>query len=232
MAAPPNRAGMDEPVTRRLYNLWAWFYDYTFGALVHKRQQRALRELPLETGQRVLDLGVGTGMTLGHYPEGITVVGMDLSEGMLEKANEKIRREELRGLHLVRGDAMRPPFADEAFDHILCTHTVSVVSDAATLMRFARRLLKPGGTLVVLNHFRSPNPVLGFFERVLNPVFVRIGWRSDLSLDEVLEPVSEMPVERCFQHARIDLWKIVVLRRPAADAGAQAPDDARTAASA
>ena len=204
---------MAEETTSRCYDIWAGFYDRTFGALVHKRQIRAIQELRPEPGARILDLGVGTGMTLEHYPDNVTVVGMDLSWGMLDKANQKCREQNLEHCQLVQGDAMAPPFADQSFDHIMVTHTVSVVSEPPKLMHWCRRLLKPGGRVIVLNHFRSDNALIGGIEKLVNPICVKIGWRSDLSLGDCLEGV-DLAVRYQFKLATIDLWRIVVLTEP------------------
>lgn len=218
---------MSERLTSRTYDVWAWFYDRTFGALVVQRQKRAVATLVLQPGDRVLDLGVGTGMTLGYYPDDVRVIGLDLSAGMLDKAAKKTREQGLRHCALVRGDAMMPPLAEAAFDHILITHVITVVSDPQRLMRWAARLLKPGGRIVVLNHFRSQNRVIAWFERVLNPLFVFIGWRSDLALDDALRGV-DLRIDRVFSLRRIDLWKIVVLSH--ADAPPTRPADPTRAA--
>src|SRR5262249_17251200 len=123
-------------------------------------------------------------------------------------------------------DAMLPPFADGSFDHILICHTITVVSDPACLMRWAARLLKPGGTIVLLNHFQSTNPVVAWFERVLNPVFVKIGWRSGVAPEDVLRSTT-LQVEYRFKMRMLDLWQIVVLTPPQAgsSAGGQAAAD-------
>ncbi len=227
---------MNEPATSRLYDLWAKVYDNTFGALVHKRQIKALEQLRPESGERVLDIGVGTGMTLKHYRDDITVVGMDLSGGMLGKAIHKARELGLDHCHLVQGDAMQPPFPDHSFDHIMISHTVSVVSEPAQLMAWAKRLVKPGGRIVVLNHFLSTNGFIAWWEQVLNPMFVKIGWRSDLSLEEALGDLDLHVLYR-FKLATVDLWQIVVLSPdadtaffpPKAAVEVESPADARLA---
>jgi phosphatidylethanolamine/phosphatidyl-N-methylethanolamine N-methyltransferase len=201
---------MSEPTTSRLYDVWSRVYDRTFGVLVQKRQRRALEQLHLRPGDKVLDIGVGTGIMLAHYPHDVTVVGMDLSGGMLAKAREKCLELGLDHCHLVRADAMLPPFAPQSFDHVMISHTISVVSDPARLVRWARTLVKPRGRIVLLNHFQSTNPLMGWLERILNPVFVKIGWRSDLPLEEVLSGV-DLHVQYRFKLRMIDLWQIVVL---------------------
>jgi len=204
---------MREDVTSKTYDIWSKVYDHSFGALVRRRQLRAVEQLQTEPGDRVLDLGVGTGLTLGHYADDVTVMGMDLSMGMLRKAKAKCDEHGLKHCHLIQGDAMLPPFADESFDHVIITHVISVVSDPAKLLQWAQRLVKPGGRVVVLNHFQSTNRVIGWLEKVLNPLFVKIGWKSDLALEDLLVGV-EMDVEYCFKMSLIDIWRIVVLRKP------------------
>ena len=203
---------MAESTTSRVYDLWSRFYDSTFGRLVHKRQVRAIEELHAQPGQWVLDMGIGTGITLQEYPHDVHVVGMDLSAGMLAKAREKARELDRPRTHLIQGDAMHPPFAESGFDHVLVTHTVSVVSDPPRLMRWVARLVKPGGRVVVLNHFRSESRPIGLAEQAINPLCMRIGWRSDLTLYECIDGVG---LRLLYQYKlnRADVWRIVVLTR-------------------
>ncbi|MEM9417430.1 MAG: methyltransferase domain-containing protein [Planctomycetota bacterium] len=207
---PQTNASMSEPSTSKLYDVWAKVYDHTFGALVHKRQRRALKQLRHEPGDRVLDLGVGTGMTLEHYPRDMQVVGMDLSPGMLAKAQQKVDEQGLDHVQLLLGNALETPFADHSFDHVVISHTISVVSEPNKLLREAKRLVKPDGRIIVLNHFRSYAPMISWFERITNPIFVKIGWRSDLRLEECLEGVG-LRVLYHFKLSTVDFWQIVVL---------------------
>lgn len=203
-------ATMRERSTKPMYDIWSWFYNWTFGALVRSRQRRAVQQLPFKPGDRILDLGVGTGLTLKHYPTDVTVIGMDLSHGMISKAKVMCEQRGYDHIKLVRGDGMYPPFAEQSFDHIIMCHTVTVVSDPARLLNWAAKIVKPGGRIVLANHFRSTNPIMGWLEHFTNPFWVKIGWRSDVALEDVLKGV-DLHFEYHFKHRFMDLWQIVCL---------------------
>lgn len=204
---------MKESVTSKTYDLWSWFYEWTFGALVRNRQVRAVAQLRVRPGDRVLDIGVGTGMLLPLYPRNMTIIGMDLSSGMLAKAAVKRDELGLEHCHLVRADAMLPPFKSATFDQIVITHTITVVSDPAKLVRWAARLLKPQGRIILLNHFQSTQPVLAWIEKILNPIFMWIGWRSDLALEDVMRD-TDLEIDYRFKMRLLDLWQIIILTHP------------------
>jgi len=203
---------MEEQTTSRTYDVWAKVYDNTFGRLLARNQRRAVEQIRqrLRPGDRVLDIGVGTGIMLQYFPRDVFVVGLDLSGGMLDKAATRCREQGLLHCRLVRADAMQPPFADGAFDHVIISHTISVVSDPARLLKLAGRLVKPGGRIVVLNHFLSQKPLIAWAEKKLNPLFVKLGWRSDLSLESIL-PGTDLHVEYHFKSRMLDVWQIIVL---------------------
>ncbi len=204
---------MTERRTGRVYDIWSKLYDCTFGFVTRNRQDRALSHLHLRAGQRVLDLGVGTGSMLSWYPRDVRVVGMDLSRGMLFLAAERRTQGRLDHCELIQGDAMCPPFAAASFDHIVISHTISVVSDPVRVMQWAARLVRPGGRVVLLNHFLSASPFLAVLGKALNPLCMWMGWRSDVALETLLRS-HELKMEYSFQPRMADLWTVVVLHRP------------------
>ena len=211
--------------TSKCYDVWAYFYDHTFGALVHKRHRAAMSHIRAKPGSLVLDLGVGTGMMLPDYPDDITVVGADLSAGMLAKAMKKKDEDQLDHVTLIQANAMFPPLAEQSFDHIMIAHTISVVHEPNKLLLWAQKLVKPGGTIVLLNHFHAHNRVVAFFETLLNPIFMKIGWKSDLALEDCLAG-TDLTVQYLFKTSWLDIWQIAVLSPGQTEAPAEAAESA------
>jgi phosphatidylethanolamine/phosphatidyl-N-methylethanolamine N-methyltransferase len=212
---------MRESSTRRIYDVQSWFYDATFGRLVRTRIAKAIREhLRIGPNDVVLDLGVGTGNALGFYPRpdegGGKIIGIDLSPGMLRECQKKIDQHAWSHVSLIRGNALELPFADSTFDHLFISHVISVVSDPVRLLLEARRVAKPGARIVIVNHFRSANPVIGAIENWLSPLCTKLGWRSDLALTDLIAATG-IEVDYRFKLEAIDLWETVVIRNTKAD---------------
>ena len=129
---------------------------------------------------------------------------------MITKAQRRADRGGMDWVDLVLGDALNPPFAEGSFDHVLMTHVISVVSDPDQLLHAAARVMKPGGRMVLVNHFQSRRKPLAVLGKALNPICKRIGWRSDLNLEKLLAE-APLPVQYHYKLKAVDLWKIVVL---------------------
>jgi len=169
-----------------LYHQFAHLYDRFFAPVYIRGLRRTIRALGLEPGQRVLELGVGTGLSLTAYPPGVEVVGIDASEAMLEEARKRVERLGLDSVRLLQMSACELEFPDSSFDYVLAFHVVTVVPDSEALMREAVRVLKPGGRIVIVNRFRRERGLFGRVERRLEPLWRRCGWRT-LSRSELLE---------------------------------------------
>ena len=178
----------------RVYEKLASVYDFVVGPTLHPGRVRAIQRMGIRPGDRVLEVGVGTGINAGLYPRECAVTGIDLSESMLEKARDRVARKGIRNVRLLEMDAVDLKFADETFDIVYAPYLISVVPDPIGVAREMRRVCRRGGRIVFLNHFRSPNAVLAWVERVISPFTVHIGFKSDLDLPAVLAQAELRPV--------------------------------------
>src|SRR5436190_17877740 len=184
---------VDNDFLSRVYENLAWVYDFTFGPALHPGRVDAIRRMDIEPGNRVLEVGVGTGINAALYPRDCSVTGIDLSSGMLEKAHERIARKCVRNVRLMEMDAANLKFADDSFDIVYAPYVISVVPDPVAVTREMRRVCRPGGRIVILNHFLSGNPFVARIERIISPATVHIGFKSDLDLPAFLAQAQLNP---------------------------------------
>jgi phosphatidylethanolamine/phosphatidyl-N-methylethanolamine N-methyltransferase len=204
------RQVMQEASTRKIYDVHSSFYDVTFGRLVRRRIAIAISHMNIAQTDRVLDLGIGTGQSLNYYPKFGRIVGIDLSGGMLRQCRRKIEERGLSHATLTQADAMRLPFADNSFDHVFISHVISVVSDPIKLVIEAQRVAKPGARIVLLNHFQSTNRFIALVEKWLCPLCTKLGWRSDLPLQDLIRETG-LEIDYRYKLENIDLWETVVV---------------------
>jgi phosphatidylethanolamine/phosphatidyl-N-methylethanolamine N-methyltransferase len=209
---------MQEASTKRIYDIHSLFYDATFGRLVKKRIQRAIEHMNIRDSDLVLDLGIGTGVSLNFYPQHARLVGLDLSAGMLREARKKIAFRGMDHATVFQGDALYLPFADSTFDHVFISHVISVVSDPYRLVREAQRIAKPDARIVIVNHFQSTNRAIALVEKWLCPLCTKLGWRSDLPLNDLVRRTG-MQVDYRFKLDSIDLWETVVINNDKSSLG-------------
>jgi phosphatidylethanolamine/phosphatidyl-N-methylethanolamine N-methyltransferase len=201
---------MQESSTKLIYDFHSVFYDATFGRLVRKRISRAIGHMNICDKDLVLDLGIGTGASLPSYPQHARIIGVDLSSGMLREARKKIAQRNMTHAAVFQADALRLPFGDDTFDHIFISHVISVVSDPYKLVMEAQRVAKPGARIVIVNHFQSTNRFIALIEKWLCPLCTKLGWRSDLALQDLIQRTG-VTVDYRYKLDSIDLWETVVI---------------------
>ncbi len=202
------------------YNLYSGVYDQIFGKLSGNGLKVTSRLLDLKPGEKLLEVGIGTGLSLGNIPEGIDVTGVDVSEKMLSHAKERVDEAGYNRVHLYRMDANQLGFSDDSFDSVLAAYFISTVPDPLKAIEEIKRVCKPGGYILFLNHFRSENPVMGFLDKVFSPLCYRVGFRSDLRLNELME-AGGLEVEHVEPIAFNGYWKAVRCVNPGVTKGGE-----------
>ena len=171
----------------RVYTNYSSVYDQTFGKAFNQSRKSAVKGLNVSPDDYVLEVGVGTGMALPLYPTHCRIMGIDLSEGMLKKAQECIAKHGLDHVTLQRMDAGHMSFEDNTFDLVMAAYVVTAVPDYRKVVSEMIRVCRPGGRIVMLNHFSNGNKFIATIEKLISPICQRIGFRTDLSLEHVLE---------------------------------------------
>jgi phosphatidylethanolamine/phosphatidyl-N-methylethanolamine N-methyltransferase len=193
------RAALDAEAVREAYRRWAGVYDTVFGAVSAPARGRAVAAVNRLPGTRVLEVGVGTGLALPLYQAEKQVVGIDLSAEMLAHARRRVAEQRLGNVEaLLEMDAEAMTFADASFDLAVAMFTATVVPDARKLLAEMRRVVKPGGHLLFVNHFRAERGIRWWAERSMAPLARGLGWHPDFALTDLLAGAEEATsIEEC-----------------------------------
>lgn len=177
---------LDTEAVRRAYRRWAPVYDYSFGIIAAAGRKAAVDTINRNQG-RVLEVGVGTGLSLPRFARHLEITGIDLSTEMLEKARERVAKSGLAhvtGLHEM--DAGDMSFPDGHFDTVVAMFVMTVVPDAAKVMHELARVCKPGGEVMLVNHFSQDHGVRGWAERKMAPYAQALGWHPVFPVARVM----------------------------------------------
>jgi len=172
------------------YKRYAPVYDWVFGKIFHPGRRAALDAMTWNPGDKVLEVGVGTGLSLPDYPSDVSVTGIDLSQHMLEKARKRVRDDELNNVTLHCMDAQHLEFPDQSFDKIIVLYVLSVVPDPYQVLAEIRRVCKPGAEVIFVNHFSKENRLMRRVEAGLARYASRLGFQPDFPLQPVLDNVG------------------------------------------
>jgi phosphatidylethanolamine/phosphatidyl-N-methylethanolamine N-methyltransferase len=200
---------MQVEAVKAVYARYANVYDALFGPVLQRGRKAVIEALACRPGNRVLEVGVGTGLSLPLYPPFVRVTGIDLSSQMLEKARARVASKKLShvdGLHEMNAEAMS--FPDASFDKIVAMYVVSVVEQPARLLHELHRVCAPGGEIIIVNHVLSESPLLGALEKSLARFSDSLGFRPDFSLTDLVNGSGRVETV-----ANVNfLWKVLRLR--------------------
>ncbi len=179
---------MDLSSIRNAYRRYARHYDKIFGPVFAPGRRLTMEYVNAEPGRRILEVGVGTGLSLPEYRDDVSVVGIDVSPDMLDVARRRVEEERLRQVEgLYEMDAEALEFPDDSFDVVVAMYVASVVPNPQRFIDEVRRVCRPGGDILIVNHFASNHPVLRRMEQTLKPLSKILGFRTDMELDDLPE---------------------------------------------
>ena len=195
-----------------LYHGMASWYERVFERFFGQRIHDTISQLEFSAGSQVLELGVGTGLSLSSYPTDCHVTAIDLSESMLSEARRKVSTCGWQHIELRQMDATQLDFPDNHFDFVHAFHLVTVVPDHQKLISEMLRVCKPGGTMVIINHFQSPRPWVACWVNLIDPITRKMGWSTRLSLQEFLGN-AKLRVHRRYKTTWRSLFTVVVAEK-------------------
>lgn len=203
---------MNSETVQKVYNNYAGFYDILFGIISEPGRTTAIRRLPLRPGDKILEVGVGTGLSFPLFPPYCHVNGIDLSEKMLRRARKRIASHRLSHIVVERMDASTMAFADNSFDAVFAAYLITAVPEPWSVLSEIKRVCKRGGLIVVVNHFKSNNKLISSIETSISPFCSKhLGFRTDLCISLLLNDRELRLVDRK-RLSPLSLWEIAEFR--------------------
>jgi len=211
-------ARIDEQSVRKAYARWAPVYDFSFGPIADAGRRRAVEVINRRTG-RVLEVGVGTGISLPRYRSHLRVTGIDLSPDMLRKARGRVREKNLKNVDGVyEMDAADLTFDDGAYDTVVAMYVMTVVPDPVKVLRELERVCAPGGEVLIVNHFAQDHGVRGKVEQWLAPAAKALGWHPDFRI-ETITGETELDLIETRSLKPMGLFTMLRFRKPSDQPG-------------
>jgi phosphatidylethanolamine/phosphatidyl-N-methylethanolamine N-methyltransferase len=203
---------MDTQAVRVAYRRWARIYDFGFGIVSKVARRAAVAAVNHASGARVLEVGVGTGLALPLYAPQKRVTGIDLSAEMLVQARERANAHGLRNIEsLLEMDAQQTNFPDGSFDIAVAMFVASVVPNPRALVAELKRVVKPGGTILFVNHFAADGGPVWWVERAMAPASALLGWHPDFHLGYMFDE-SALKAAKIRRMRPFGLFRLIEMR--------------------
>ena len=190
------------------YRRYGRLYNLVFGASMEPGRRETFKIMNCQPGDHVLEVGVGSGLALPHYPPETRVTGIDLSPDMLRQAEDVVAKRHLDHVELKRMDCQNMEFAENSFNKVAIMYVAAVVPDAQAMMAETRRVCQPDGDVFVLNHFGSRHPVVRRMEKGLSILSKWVGFTADVNLDHFIEH-AQMELQSITRVNAFGYWKLL-----------------------
>jgi phosphatidylethanolamine/phosphatidyl-N-methylethanolamine N-methyltransferase len=197
-----------------IYSFYSPFYDLIFGKVLEAGRRQAFKYLDPSGHRKVLEVGIGTGLTLRHYPKSCHIVGIDISARMIDRARERVAR--LGNGHTIDlevMDACQMTFADNSFDAVISPYVITTVGDPLQFCREILRVCKPGGQIIIVNHSKDPDRLFGKLGAIASPFFARVGFVTDLDVVSLVRS-TEIEVQQVIDCNFFNLHKVILGQKP------------------
>lgn len=199
---------MQKEEIKKIYSRYSRFYDALFAHAFYPRIRLGLEKIGIKGGERILEVGIGTGLSLPLYPDSCKVVGIDITRKMLERAKLKVQRFGLDNVDLFEMDGENITFADDSFDHAVLPFVISVVPNLEKLIAEIKRVTKKGGKIIIVNHLCSKYSLISRTEALLSPLFMKLGWKTGMTL-EMLSNHCALHIDEVAKVHRFDPWFVI-----------------------
>ncbi|MBE7443991.1 MAG: class I SAM-dependent methyltransferase [Planctomycetia bacterium] len=171
---------------KKVYSFYSWIYDAFFGKIFEHGRYVAFHMMNVKANETILEVGVGTGLSLPLYPKNSNVIGIDISQEMLDKAETKKQYYRLSNVDLYNMNATSMTFADNTFDKVIASHVITVVPDPLYALNEIKRVCKKDGEIFILNYTGCNNKIISRFEEFISPFRDKMGLGKHVDLDELL----------------------------------------------
>ena len=209
----PTDVQMDLASLERTYDRYSSFYDLLFGAFFSPGRKAVINKLNFKEEASVLEVGVGTGASLKLYPRQAKLTGIDISEDMLRLSQKRAQRA-CRQVDLYTMNAESLNFPDDSFSHVVAMYVVSVSPDPAAIVEEMVRVCRPGGEIVILNHFSDDGSVIGKLEKSLAPLSSKLGFKPYFPLNQFRETCSTVSFDELAKANLLGYWSILKGYKP------------------
>ena len=198
------------------WNRYSFTYDVVWGFFLSPGRRQVIEKMDLGEEDHVLEVGIGTGASLPLYNEGTRVTGVDLSTKMLKVAYKRIKKQSIENAEIFEMNAEELDFPDNHFSHVIAMYVVSVSPNPEKVIKELKRVCKPGGDIVILNHFSYENTLASRFEKILTPLSTKIGFIPFFPLDDFLQKTDDIEIYDVERTNMLGYWTILRGRKAAA----------------